>query len=198
MLNSYVDYLDSNPIAVKARASYLKKTESFKRMREARKERSRQQAAAENRAAEEQIRSEPLKPKNEYIINAKNSEVPEKISYTPREDVQEKTDTLSPSVISILVGLLALIFLAFAKSLFDHKHGPGGSDWFFEPLIVAIFTGVPLFIALRYIFKNGISECPERLKNLIFGVFIIFFIGAIVSHIGGGRGEFCAYIVGCI
>jgi|GEM_PF-3982641 len=103
----------------------------------------------------------------------------------------------SPSVIAIFSGIVALIGLGLSKVLVEEKYGHGSADYFFEPIIILIFVSVPVFLALRYIFKEGIDSSTGRLKSLIAGAAIVLVLGWLVSLFDNG-GSDCFYIVGCI
>ena len=107
---------------------------------------------------------------------------------------QEKT---SPSVIAIFSGVAALFVLGLAKVLVEDKHGRGSADYFFEPLLILIFVSVPIFVALRYIFKEGLDSSADRLKGLIFGAAVVLVLAWLVSLLDNGSSD-CFYIIGCI
>ncbi|WP_049629081.1 hypothetical protein [Cellvibrio sp. pealriver] len=188
-LPNLIIYLNKDLKAIEARAASKKhiKTEIAKRlsnqMKSTSDESNHQLSDCEQKCTTKEI--EPVKS-----IEENKNELLKKHEFHNSTDVPE-----SPSAAVIVGGFVALFFLAFAKVFFEKKYGHQAADAISIAFLVIVFA-VPSFVTLRYIFKSGISEAPERFKKLLIGIIVFLIIGFFVAQLNGG-GTNCVYRVGC-
>lgn len=200
MLPQLISYLNKNLQATEARAAseaYIK-AEIARRLRNQKKSEAREAQHElldlENKPAiKENESTKTIEDKKIELLNKHASHDLKKVT---KESQSCSGGPASPSAIVIIGGSIALFPLAFAKVFFEGKYGSQAAEAFLIPFFVIVF-GVPLFIVIRYVCKNGISESPQRFKKLMIGIAVFLIIGFVMAQLHGGGGTNCAYRIGC-
>tara|TARA_R100001143_G_scaffold5914_4_gene8558 strand:- start:190 stop:1065 length:876 start_codon:yes stop_codon:yes gene_type:complete len=195
MIRNLLSFLDDAPEAIEVRVALKIKEEKHRKEVE---ERIVEAEEKKEYKLEDEYEAEP-ENKNLSIEYIKES-LPDN-HYNPKKETdcvdEKKGSDHSPSVVAIFSGFASLVVLAFLKVLIEDRHGQGSADHFFDPILIFIIAGVPTFIALRYIFKEGVASAGYRSKNLIISAFVFLIVIWILSLLGGGSSD-CFYRVGCI
>lgn len=192
MLQAVLSYLDSAPEAVKIRSIREEQKKILKEAEERKTKIDKESSLETQHTKEEPNVSSPVKIGKNQLTQR------DPVSYETGQSSRRKDkERPSPSVITIFSGMAALFFVGVAKVFVEDKNGPGSADFFVEPLLILIFSAVPTFVVLRYIFKEGVESAGYRSKGLVIGVAAFLVLIWLVSLLDGG-GPNCFYIVGCI